>query len=272
MTLELNCPATCPFVAASRPAELNFPLGQIHRLGAQGTGEVDESKRNVLKLLAISGVMGAAGGGLIAGTLQYAQPPIVGLSSYPMTQLIDVDGTPLTIDKVEKEYAFSTNGVLLFNYPLDNEPNFLINLSGNTQGIKNIPGGIGTDGLIVAYSAVCQHLGCVAPSIRYYPPGTCPQTFSTPQGDLDFYIHCSCHGSTYNPADSASNLTGPAVVPLPQLVLEADASGVIYATGMTPSSAPVKGHIHTLQGGNGVGLTSQLSTQTPPAPACSFPS
>jgi len=128
--MEFPCPPSCPFVAAPAAA-LDFPVGQVRRLASANAvpGEVDETKRNVLKLLVAAGVVGAAGGGLVAGSLQYAQPPTVGLASFPKVQLIDLDGSPLTVTSVEKEYNAQTSDVLTFNYPLRNEPNFLINLA-----------------------------------------------------------------------------------------------------------------------------------------------
>ena len=42
-----------------------------------------------------------------------------------------------------------------FNYPLEETPNILVKL-----GVK-ADGGVGPDGDIVAYSVVCQHLGCI---------------------------------------------------------------------------------------------------------------
>lgn len=268
-----DCPATCPFVPP-RDASLSLPVGQIRRIAPADGQDVDETKRNVLKLLAIAGVIGAAGGGLVGGALQYAQPPAVGVAQPYIVQLLDVDGSPLTVSKVENEYNVNTGAVVTFNYPLQNEPNFLLNIQGNTEGIKNIPGGIGTDGTIVAYSAICQHLGCTAPAIMYYPPGTCPgKTFNSAQGTVDFFIHCSCHGSTYDVANAASNLTGPAILPLPQVVLQADpATGAISAVAMTTSSPPVNGHLDTYQGDYGVGSTSQVAKQAQGPIICSFPS
>jgi len=261
--------ASCPFDPSS-PSALGFPPGYVRRVAA-ADGEVDETKRNVLKLLAVAGIVGAGAGGLVGGTIQFLQPPTIGISSYPRVQLIDLDGTPLTVAKVEAEYNVGTSDLYLFNYPLRNEPNFLLNLypvsgSPNGQnGAAHVPGGIGTYGSIVAYSAICQHLGCPAPAIAFYPPGTCAQT----PGGKTFYIHCSCHGSTYDPANSASNLTGPAVMPLPQVTLEEDASGNIYAVNMV--GPPVNGHLNTLQGDYPVGSTSQLAKETPVID-CSFPS
>jgi Rieske Fe-S protein len=255
------CPDTCPIVAAGTHA-LDFPIGQIRRVAGATTpeGDVDETKRNVLKLLGIGGLIAMGGGGLAAGSLQYAQPPQIGLQSFPRVQLIDQDGSPLTATKVMKEYSYLTPDVITFNYPLRNEPNFLINLAappGGAGGATNVVGGVGPQNSIVAFSAICQHLGCPAPAIAYYPPGTCPNT----PGNKSFYIHCSCHGSTYDPANGASNLTGPAVLPLPQVTLEWDASDdTIYATNET--GPVVNGHITTLLGDYGVGTSSQLQKAT----------
>jgi Rieske Fe-S protein len=273
MNVGFDCRETCPWVAERNPS-LNFPVGQLRRFAAadnEEVGDVDETKRNVLKLLAVGGLIGAGVGGLVGGSLQYLQPPTIGLSSYPKVQLLDVDGSPLTVAKVEAEYNVETSDLYLFNYPLRNEPNFLLNLypaSGTpngSNGAENVPGGIGTHQSIVAFSAICQHLGCPAPAIAFYPPGTCSNT----PGGKKFYIHCSCHGSTYDPANGASNLTGPAVLPLPQVTLVTDADGNIFATSVT--GPPVNGHISTLQGDYGVGDTSQVVKETPVI-LCNFPS
>ncbi len=272
---EIACPTDCPRLGPGTPTWA-APVGQVRKIAPTGgADEVDETRRNVLKLLAIAGVIGAAGGGLAGGALQYLQPPSVGLKSYPTTQLIDVSGVPLTVERMNREYSVNTSTVYTFNYPLVDEPNFLLNLAGNSQGITKVPYGIGDNedgsGLIVAYSAICQHLGCVAPAIKYYPPGLCPgKTFTTAQGVLDFFIHCSCHGSTYNAADQAHIFTGPTVLPLPTVILKV-IDGTIWATGMSPSSPPVKGHIDTLQGDTGVGSSSQLTNLGQGITSCTFP-
>jgi Rieske Fe-S protein len=259
-----SCPSSCPFTVG-RSSDLDFPVGQVRRVASSGDGDVDETRRNILKLAGV-GALVLAGGGLGAAAIQYVQPPTVGLSSYPKVQLIDVNGKPLTIDSASSEYNVGTADLFIFNYPLRNEPNFLLNLypannqapSPSNPGAAQVPGGIGPNGSIVAFSAICQHLGCPAPAIAYYPPGTCSQTFNN--GTLPFYIHCSCHGSTYDVTNSASNLTGPAVLPLPQVTLEQDSDGNIFATGLT--GPPVNGHLNSLQGDYGVGTSSQLARET----------
>jgi Rieske Fe-S protein len=262
-----DCSANCSF--GGGPTALRFPVGQVRRVAASGpkAGEVDETKRNVLKLLGVAGLL-AGGGGLIAGSIQYAQPPQIGASSFPDVQLLDLDGTPLTVTKVTSEYNVTSSSLLLFNYPLRNEPNFLLNLAspaGGSGGASNVVGGIGPQNSIVAFSAICQHLGCPAPAISYYPPGTCPNVI----GGKAFYIHCSCHGSTYDVTNGASNLTGPAVLPLPQVTLTVDAADdSIHATAVT--GPPVNGHLSTLTGDYPVGSTTQLAKQAPII-LCSFP-
>ncbi len=284
------CPSSCPWLAGPELGHpFDFPVGQVRRV-APANGEVDETKRNLLKLAAVAGVLGVGVGGAVGGALKYVQPPMIGISAYPKTQLIDVDGKPLTVTRVANEYSSGLDAgagakdLYIFNYPLRNEPNFLLNLY---PSASNVPGGVGgsvppakgaqygVDNSIVAYSAICQHLGCPAPAISYYPPGTCTnKSFSTkafPNGALTFYIHCSCHGSTYDVTNGAANLTGPAVLPLPQVILEVEPDGTIYANGMTPSSPPVNGHLNTLTGDYGVGDSSQLAPETP-VYLCSFPS
>lgn len=283
--MNVDCPASCPF-APSLLADPGAPVGLLERsdryesveltvrhvapLSAAGDAspEVDETKRNVLKLLVVAGALGAAGGGLAGGALQYAQPPQVGLSSFPKVQLLDLDGSPLTASKVMGEYNYLTSDVLTFNYPLTNEPNFLLNLApptGQIGGASGVVGGVGPRKSIVAFSAICQHLGCPAPAINYYPPGSCPQTFN----GLNFYIHCSCHGSTYDVTNGAANLTGPAVLPLPQVTLLWENDDTLWANGM--NGPPVNGHLDTLTGGYGVNGSSALVKQTPIRSCATFP-
>jgi arsenite oxidase small subunit len=134
-----------------------------------------------------------------------------------------------------------------FNYPLQETPNILVKL-----GVK-ATGGVGPDGDIVAYSVVCQHLGCIT---AFLPTGTGPACDSSykapgPEG------YCCCHGSIYDLASGAAVIGGPAPRPLPQVILSVDSSGDIYAVGMGPPT--IFGHdtgssnvLGDLQGGTPV--------------------
>jgi len=125
-----GCSEQCPYLAG-KSGPLDFPIGQVRRVAPvrdTGSDDVDETRRNVLKLAGV-GALVLAAGGLGAASIQYVQPPSVGLSSYPKVQLIDVDGRPLTLAAVESEYNVAETNLFLFNYPLRNEPNFFINLA-----------------------------------------------------------------------------------------------------------------------------------------------
>lgn len=116
------------------------------------------------------------------------------------------------------------NVPLSFNYPLDDEPNLLIDVGQTAEG------GVGPNNSIVAFSNICQHLGCI---YDFLPPGASPVCESSykaaqPMG------YCCCHGSQYNFLEGAEVIGGPAPRPVPSVKLEVDSSGNIYAIGMNP--------------------------------------
>ena len=224
-----------------------------------GADEVDEARRNVLKLALVSGalVLGGAGG---ATALRYLVPPQAGASTYPRVQLHYDDGSPILVSQYR--HAPTESDLIVFNYPLTNEPNLLLNLG------RSAPNGVGPSQNLVAYSAICQHLGCVPPYISYYPAGTCPSF----HGGAPI-VHCVCHGSTYDPlaadpSGGAAILTGPTQSPLPQVLLNWDPStDYLYAVGMIGPT--VKGHSSTLLGGTPV--DSSVSTAAPQTPSQQCP-
>ena len=75
------------------------------------------------------------------------------------------------------------------------------------------------NGELRAFSAVCTHLGCI---VRY-----------NREKDL---IECPCHGGKYD-SESGDVLSGPPPQPLPQIKLEVDSNGDIYAIGVSIRTA-----------------------------------
>ncbi len=88
----------------------------------------------------------------------------------------------------------------------------------NLIELVRIAAGEGPDGLL-AYSAICTHLGCVVMA-------------KLVQGELA----CPCHNSHFAPENGAV-ASGPAPRPLPSLPIAVGADGTITATG--PFNAPV---------------------------------
>ena len=88
--------------------------------------------------------------------------------------------------------------------------------SDNDQNlIELIRLGDAATGSLVAYSAICTHLGCsVLPNL-------------TAEG----YILCPCHASLFDPAADAAVIRAPASRPLPALPLQISGDGVVVAAG-----------------------------------------
>lgn len=197
------------------------------------------SRRNFLKFAtALSSVLVI--GGVVAVLKSITN------SASPGSVTANTAGFPRV--KVAELSDLQTNQPIVFNYPLDTEPNILVKL-----GIK-AQGGIGPDGDIVAFSIICQHLGCI---YGFQTTGTSPACNSSYIADRPVG-YCCCHGSVYDLANSASVISGPSPRPQPQVKLEIDSSGSIYAVGMGPPT--IFGHqtgsndvSADLRGGNPVG-------------------
>lgn len=79
-----------------------------------------------------------------------------------------------------------------------------------------VPGGVGPDNDIVAYSTLCTHMGC---PVSY---DTTARTFK-----------CPCHYSMFDPEKSGQMVCGQATEDLPRIVLQHDTqNGEITAIGV----------------------------------------
>jgi arsenite oxidase small subunit len=173
------------------------------------------NRRKFLKLA-------AAGGGAVT--------VLALLSSIKAVTFVPSGTTPTAWPKltVTKLASLETLTPVIFNYPLTNTPNFLVKL-GVKPGVT-VKNGIGPDNDVVAFSGICQHLGCY---YGFVPPGSSPPCnkgfeASRSQG------YCCCHGSQYDFTNGAAVIGGPAPRPVPQVTLEYDSSGNINAVSMGP--------------------------------------
>jgi arsenite oxidase small subunit len=169
-------------------------------------------RRNFLKLT-------AAAGGAIA---------ILGLASALKSVTFVPESTTQLAWPILKVTNISSLKLLTpvtFNYPLTNTPNLLVKL-----GVK-AKGGIGPDQDIVAFSDICQPLGCF---YGFVPPKGSPPCNKSYEASLS-EGYCCCHGSQYDFVDGAKVIGGPAPRPVPQVQLELDQStGDISAVSMSP--------------------------------------
>lgn len=105
--------------------------------------------------------------------------------------------------------SLKVNTPVAFNFPDASSPCTLVKMG------RAVPGGVGPDRDIVAYSTLCTHMGCPVS----YDSST--RTF-----------RCGCHYSVFDAELSGQMVCGQATENLPQITLEIDARGSIVATGV----------------------------------------
>ncbi|MDA4125010.1 MAG: arsenate reductase (azurin) small subunit [Thaumarchaeota archaeon] len=176
--------------------------------------ETEKTRRDFLRI-AIASSLVLVAGGIAAVTKSLWNP---------LQQSAATTGPTFPAVKVANIGDLKVNAPLFFNYPLDDEPNLLVKM-----GVPGL-GGVGPQGDIVAFSQVCQHLGCT--SVGFVPEGGAPQcnpAYKAP-GPV---AYCCCHGSVFDFQNAAKVIGGPSPRPLPEVVLRYDSSnGDIYAIGM----------------------------------------
>ncbi len=131
------------------------------------------------------------------------------MDNFPLAILEDPSGNRITTDEVIKYAAANPSStstpILVFNYPLQDEPNFLLVLKGvkittpepslvphsgyspippsskapmdgiiYTSYTGSNPSYTGSNYSIIALSGICQHLGCVPPFLDYHPGNSIP--------------------------------------------------------------------------------------------------
>ena len=147
-------------------------------------------------------------------------------SSIKAATFVPTSTTPLAWPKVTVTNINQVQPLVpvAFNYPLTNTPNFLVKLGVAADN------GVGPDRDIVAFSTICQHLGCL---FSFVPTGASP--VCNPSYKAAFPMgYCCCHGSQYDFVHGAKVIGGPAARPGPMVQLEVDAAtGDITAVGMT---------------------------------------
>lgn len=116
----------------------------------------------------------------------------------------DGDGGDYPRLAVAKVGDVRPNDPVSFEYPLKGQQSVLIDLD------EAVPGGVGDKESIVAFSVICQHMGC---PVQYVEDGA--------------YLLCPCHQSKYDPARGGYVVQGVAQSPLPRVRLEVDGDDIV---------------------------------------------
>jgi len=123
-------------------------------------------------------------------------------------------GTNATLDYPETAIGHArklrTNHPLNFSYPDSSSPCALIKMG------HAVPGGVGPDKDIVAYSTLCTHMGC-------------PVAYDADSRNFK----CPCHYSVFDSEKSGQMVTGQATENLPRIILGYNAKDdTIHAVGV----------------------------------------
>jgi arsenite oxidase small subunit len=116
----------------------------------------------------------------------------------------DGDGGDYPRLSVAKVGDVRPNDPVSFDYPLKGQQSVLVDLD------RSVPGGVGDKSSIVAYSVICQHMGC---SVQYVEKGA--------------YFLCPCHQSKYDPAHEGYVVQGVAQESLPRVRLEIEDDEIV---------------------------------------------
>jgi arsenite oxidase small subunit len=128
-----------------------------------------------------------------------AQPASVGNTTLPYPR-----------KAVGKVATLKVNEASTFMYPDNSSPCYVIRMG------TAVPGGVGPNGDIVAFSAMCTHMGCPVA----YDGGS--RTFK-----------CGCHFSIFDPENGGQMVCGQATEDLPKIKLEYDSkSDSVTAVGV----------------------------------------
>jgi len=171
------------------------------------------------KFLTTCALLGGAAGLPAAATWADAAPRL-----YGRARLVDIHGDPIRIGAL----AVDTNYV--FQYPYAATPCFLLKLGKRPAATADLrrqdggtyawPGGVGPQGNVVAFSAICAHkLAYPTRDVSFIRFQR--ERSATSGGNV---IHCCADHSVYDPAAGARVVAGPAPQPLAAILLEHDAA------------------------------------------------
>jgi ubiquinol-cytochrome c reductase iron-sulfur subunit len=189
---------------------------------------VHDSGSRITRKRMLLGAGATAGGALAVAALTpvlsmgpfWDTAPLEQTPWYRGRRVVDDNGKPIAADDVLQETFYSgfPEGANKENL---GSPLIIIRLDPSKIHLPPGRHGWAPQG-ILAYSKICTHAGC---AIELYRKPTFPVVEPEPA------FVCPCHYSTFNPADGAQVIYGPAGRPLPQLPLMIDSDGNLRAAG-----------------------------------------
>jgi arsenite oxidase small subunit len=179
--------------------------------------QVDEKRRNFIKGLLTASAIATIAAIVPVGTYISSPSQITETGKYPRIKIANIKD----FDKISEQPdgRGMLGKAIPFCYPLTGTTNVLIKAG---VPVKN---GIGPEKDIIAFSTICQHLGCRVIYYKEINPSNSPKKQKQ-------VLWCPCHQGTYDIENNAEVVYGPPPRRVPRVLLEIDENGDIYAVGM----------------------------------------
>jgi ubiquinol-cytochrome c reductase iron-sulfur subunit len=173
------------------------------------------------KVLGTSLVLGGAALAVLPVPLLFGLGPVKGQAKELSrtgwkagSRLLDELGRPVKLGDLEIGGAKSVFPDVEGGRRMPDSAAFIIRMRPEVLKVSDARKNWVVDGHVV-YSVICTHLGC---PVKLYEQQT-------------HHLFCPCHQSTFDAADGAKVLFGPAARNLPQLAITVDADGYFVARG-----------------------------------------
>ena len=216
-------------VIATEEIEGDYPEPE----SPQAQADVDQIVRESGDGITRKGLLRTTGAAAIAAIGAALVAPIAGFGPFLKTRelqqapwrrgrrLVDENGKPYRAADISTETFYTAYPEGEVSKELIGGPIVLVRLDPSALKLPPeraswAPGGI------VGYSKICTHAGC---AVALYRKPLFPTVEARPA------LVCPCHYSTFDPAEAAKVIFGPAGRPLPQLPLTVDARGYLRAAG-----------------------------------------
>ena len=195
--------------------------------------EIDQIVRESGDGITRKGLLVTTGGAAIAAIGAALVAPLTAFGPFLKTRepqqapwrrgrrLVDSKGKPYKAADVEPGSFYTAFPEGEVSKELIGGPIVMVRLDPSALKLPPGRGNWAPDG-IVAYSKTCTHAGC---AVALYRKPTFPTVEPRPA------LVCPCHYSTFDPAQGAKVMFGPAGRPLPQLPLYVDSRGYLRARG-----------------------------------------
>ena len=195
--------------------------------------EIDQIVRESGDGITRKGLLATTGGAAIAAIGAALLAPLTAFGPFLKTRelqqapwrrgrrLVDGTGKPYKAADVEAGTFYTAYPEGEVSKELIGGPIVMVRLDPTALKLPPGRGNWAPDG-VVAYSKICTHAGC---AVALYRKPTFPTVEPRPA------LVCPCHYSTFDPAEGAKVMFGPAGRPLPQLPLYVDSRGYLRARG-----------------------------------------